>query len=432
MTEMITKAALSRRNLLRGAGIMGLLATTPACASQAMAKKPSFPLLTAEMEKYIAEKRAAGMVAAIGFGQADPQYISKGVQTIGSDVPVDRNSLWRIYSMTKPITGMAAMILIDEGKMTLDTPLADVLPKFANMKVQVTPDGSITDLKAAKTQITMRNLLTHTAGLGYSIIQSGPIKDAYLDAGLIPGQVSRTKMPGLDRGEPVGSLELFADGLAEQPLVYEPGTQWSYSVGLDLMGRVIEVVSGMSFDAFLKERIFTPLDMTSTFFQVPESETHRLTTNYTEFGGTLIPIDPGDSSIFSDKPAFPFGGAGLVSSARDYDRFLMMLLGKGALDGNRIMSEKAATTGMSNILPEGANVSGTWVDGQGFGAGGRVGLGGANGPKGTYGWGGAAGTAAFVDNLRGFRASGYVQYMGKESIPFQNDFPKLVYRDLMG
>ena len=151
----------------------------------------------------------------------------------------DIDSLYRIYSMTKPITGMAVMMLIDEGKLGLDQPLAEMLPKFAEMKVQKEFDGGIApdDLEPAQRPITIRHLLTHTAGLGYSIVQKGPIKDAYEAAGLVPGQVTRLPMLKelFDQAEPLGSLEAFADGLAEMPLVAQPGTRWSYSVSIDLL-----------------------------------------------------------------------------------------------------------------------------------------------------------------------------------------------------
>jgi CubicO group peptidase (beta-lactamase class C family) len=310
--------------------------------------------------------------------------------------------------MTKPITGMAAMLLIGEGKLRLDQPVADILPKFAKMQVQKTYDGSITDLEPAKSPITIRELITHTSGIGYSIIQRGPIKTAFEDTGLIAGQISRMSVPGLDRGKPVPSLTLFADRLAEMPLVYQPGTHWSYSNGLDLMGRVIEVVSGRPFDTFLKERLFDPIGMTSTFFQVPASAAKRLTTNFGAMGTALIPIDPGDTSIYLDKPPFPFGGAGLVSSPRDYDRFLLMLANYGKVGGKRVIAEAAVRAGTGNLLPPGVAGPAMMSAASNFGAGGRVGV----GPEeGLYGWAGAAGTVATVDMKRGIRSGIYVQFM---------------------
>ncbi|HBC15440.1 MAG TPA: serine hydrolase, partial [Erythrobacter sp.] len=329
----------------------------------------------------------------------------------------------RIYSMTKPITGMAAMMLIDEGRLGLDQPIAELLPAYADMQVQKTYDGSVTDVVPAERPITVRQLLTHTAGLGYGIVQKGPITEAYAEQGLIPGQVSRMPIPGLGRAKAVEGLDVFADRLAELPLVLQPGTKWSYSVSLDLLGRVIEVASGMAFDEFLRTRIFEPTGMTSTWFTVPDSEIGRFTTNYGIMNGTPLPVDPAKASIYLDPPPFPFGGAGLVSSPRDYDRFLQMLLGYGVIEGRRVMGELAVRVGTSNLLPETATTEGTWVEGQGFGAGGRV-------SDGSYGWGGAAGTIAFVNYKAGLRANLMTQFMPSDSYPIHEGFPEAVTADL--
>ncbi|MXP43209.1 serine hydrolase domain-containing protein [Allopontixanthobacter sediminis] len=424
--------AFSRRSLLRGGAWLGAgaaLAGLPMGAA-AFAKdstaSATWTNVAAMVNKY-AGSPLANMVASMGWGQQSPEIIAKGTLALGGATSAGIDSLYRIYSMTKPITGMAAMMLIDEGKLGLDQPLAEILPAYANMKVQRTPDGSITDTVPADRPITIRHLLTHTAGLGYGIIQKGPIKDAYEEMGLIPGQVSRIPIPGLGRGVPVTSLEAFADGLATLPLVYQPGTTWSYSVSLDLLGRVIEVVSGVPFDEYLATNIFKPCGMTSTWFQVPESEIGRLTANYGVVGGALLPIDPANASIYTLKPAFPFGGAGLVSSPRDYDRFLRMLLGYGKIDGTRVMGELAVRVGTSNLLPEVVDTAGTFADGAGFGAGGRVGL---REQAGTYGWGGAAGTVALVNMKIGLRASLFTQYMPSDAFPVHGAFPVAVVADL--
>ena len=419
---------LSRRALFGHAALLGLGATL---APHTVFAKPAagmrFPNVTAFVDGYVAKRKVPGMLAALGFGSDKATVIARGIEGFNDRDAQSFDTLYRIYSMTKPVTGMAAMTLIDDGKLGLDQPLSDILPKFAQMQVQVTPDGSITDLRPARTPITIRHLLTHSAGLGYTIIQKGPLKTAYEAAGVIAGQVSKIPIPGLDRGRSVSSLALFADRLAELPLVYEPGTKWSYSVGLDVMGRVIEVVSGKPFDVFLQERLFGPLGMTSTGFQVPARDIHRLATNYAVVGGMPLPIDPAEASIFAEKPPFPAGGAGLVTSPRDYDRFLRMIANYGKLDGKRIMSERAIRSGTSNLLPAGASTKGTFANGVGFGAGGRVGLGDA---AGTYGWGGAAGTVALVDLKRGLRAGLYTQYMPSEAYPVQAEFPMAVLADL--
>jgi CubicO group peptidase (beta-lactamase class C family) len=319
---------------------------------------------------------------------------------------------------------MAAMMLIDEGKLKLDQPLGDILPKFARMQVLKTPAGALDQVEPAPRPITIRNLLTHTAGLGYHIISTGPIQQAYIAAGLVPAAATRLPIPGLSGGKVLPSLAAFADTLAALPLVYQPGTKWSYSVGLDLMGRVIEVVSGQPFDRFVSERILGPCGMSESGFAVAAADRARLTSNYGVMNGVLIPLDPAAMSIFLDPPPYPFGGAGLVSSARDYDRFLQMLVGYGAIGGKRVMSERAVRLGTSNLLP--TAVAGP--DGGGFGAGGRVGLGET---AGTFGWGGAAGTIAFADMRRGIRAGFFTQYMPSNAYPIHTAFPEAVRADLV-
>ena len=429
--QISNPAALSRRALLRGgasAGLVAALAGLPA-GRFAFAREPAsdWSNVSALIDSYVGPRKVANMVAQLGWGQAPATTIARGVETLGRPDPATADSLYRIYSMTKPVTGMAAMKLIAEGAMELDQPLHEILPAYREMRVQRTYDGSLDDTVAAERPITIRHLLTHTAGFGYGIIQRGPIVRAYLEAGLVPGQVSRIPLPGMDRGQPAPSLEAFADRLAEVPLVLQPGTRWSYSVSLDLMGRVIEVVSGKPFDAYLADEIFAPAGMTSTFFTVPESQAHRLTTNYAVLGGMLLPLDPADSSIYLDKPNFPYGGAGLVSSPADYDRFLRMLVGLGEIDGMRVLPEKAVRMGTSDLLPEGAITAGSPIAVAAFGAGGRVGTG---DQAGTFGWGGAAGTTAFVHMALGLRAAMYTQFMPPETYSAQTDFIAAVLSDL--
>lgn len=423
--------SIDRRRFLAGAGVgLGAAAMPFSAAPLFAADGEAWPAVHDLVQSYVGDLKVANMVVAIGQGEQSPLMIARGTDTLGGMRSSDLDSLYRIYSMTKPITGMAAMMLVDEGKIALDQPVAEILPKFANMQVQKEYDGAIgpENLEPAIRPITIRNLLTHTSGLGYSIIQSGPIKDAFEAAGVVPGQVTRLEVPAIfTRGKPVPSLAEFADRLADLPLVYQPGTRWSYSVGLDLMGRIIEVASGQSFDAFLQERILDPVGMASTFFQVPESQVGRLTTNYGVWQGTLLPIDPPGNSVYLDPPAFPFGGAGLVSSARDYDRFLKMLAGYGEIEGTRVMSEAAVRMGTSNLLPDTMDPADEFAAQFGFGAGGRVGRG---AQEGTFGWGGAAGTVGFVDMKRSMRVNLMTQYMPSMAYPLTEELPEAVLSDL--
>jgi CubicO group peptidase (beta-lactamase class C family) len=303
------------------------------------------------------------------------------------------------------------------------------------MKVQKVYDGPITadNLEPAIRPITIRQLLTHTSGLGYGIVQNGPIVQAYQERGVVPGLVTKLQtLPGF-RGTAVPSLKLFAERLAEFPLVYQPGTRWSYSMGADLMGRVIEVVSGQPFDTFLQQRFFEPLGMKDTFFQVPRRAAERMTTSYYLLNGTLLPIDLGSDSIFMDPPPFPFGGSGLASTPRDYDKFLQMLAGYGAYQGRMVMSEAAVRMGTSNLLPDTVRPKpdrkGLDLDltKYGFGAFGRVGKG---AQASVYGWAGAAGTIGFVDLRSGLRAGLFTQYMPSDAYPLLDEFPAAILADI--
>ena len=422
------QAMIGRRGFLTWGGQLAAAGAISAFApAHAWAQAADlYPTIRMQFESYVSSGKLPGVLATIGRAAGMPDVVAIGTQGLGEATPVNIDTLWRIYSMTKPVTGIAAMILVDEGKMKLDQPIADFLPEFANMTVLTDPDKSL-DAVPAKTQITVRHLLTHTAGLGYSIVTKGPLLQAYLDNGITPGIVSRFPIPGQAASAPTPDLKTFAERLAKQPLIAEPGTKWSYSISLDLLGRVIEVASGMDFEAFLKARIFEPLKMTSSYFQVPKSETKRFVSNYAPVNGVLFPIDPASTSIYLDKPAFAFGGAGMVTSARDYDRFLNMLANHGALDGVRVMSTATAKLAMSDLLPSAVSTDGTYADGAGFGAGGRVGKG-VN--AGVFGWGGAAGTVAFVDPRRKLRAVCMAQYMPSSAYPFHQDFAKWVLKDL--
>ncbi len=420
----LLRSALGRRSFMGLSGAAALAAFLPTPAFAMFGQR--YPTLLAKIDSYIDTRKVSGIVAAIGRGSAPAEILAKGTLAMDSEVPVDFDSLFRVYSMTKPVTGIAAMMLVDQGKITLDQPISDFLPEFENMTVLVDGTKNL-DAVPAKTAITLRHLLTHTAGLGYAIITKGPLLQAYIEAGVNPGQISRKPIPGLERGPKTPDLATFSKNLAKLPLIAEPGTKWSYSVSLDLLGHLIAVISGMEFEAFLQSQIFNPLKMSSSYFQVPQSEIPRFTTNYGAFGGFAVPIDPAAESIYLDKPAFAFGGAGLVCSARDYDRFLHMLMNFGNLDGVEILKPDTAKLAMSNLLPDGADTAGTWVEGNGFGAGGRSGLG---AQVGSFGWGGAAGTNAFVHTGLQLRATGMTQYMPSNTYDFQADFPKWVLADI--
>lgn len=422
---------MDRRQILAVSGTLagGLLATPAWAKEAARTTTPTWAPVRTMLDETVQKKYVPGAGAALARGTDQADFLVAGRLSRDENAPaITPDSLWRVYSMTKPVTGIAAMLLIEDGKLGLDQNIADFIPGFANPTVLVDPDNSLKS-RPSMTPITVRHLLTHTAGLGYSIVTKGPLLKEYLRLGLTPGAVSRKPLPGFEAIAPTApSLEEFANRLATLPLIADPGRKWSYSVSLDLLGRVIEVASGMTFDGFVQKRIFDPLGMTSTYWQVPQSEIGRLTDNHaqTPFGAFLI--DPGKDSVYLDKPAFPFGGAGLVSSMRDFDRFLAMLMGEGALGQTRIMKRETALLAMSNLVHPTTEM-GSYVKGQGFGAGGRVTI--ATDPQGsgigTFGWGGAASTIAWVDRTRGLRASGWSQIMTQGEQMFTTGFGRAVY-----
>lgn len=387
----------------------------------------AWPNVAALANKYVGEEKVASLFLTFGWNQEDHAHTAGGgTLSIGGMTEVDEDTLYRIYSMTKPITGMAIMMLIDEGKLGLDMPLYEVLPAFKDIEVIADPAGPVENTVKAVRPITIRQLLTHTAGLGYNlpgIMPEGPLLRAYQDKAIISGRLSRLPIPGFQRSTPPPSLEEWANRLATLPLMHQPATKWSYSASIDLLGRVIEVASGMSYPDFLQKRMFGPLGMTSTYFAVPQSEIGRLTTNYGVVGGATLPIDGGAQSVFTDMPTAPMGGADLVSTPKDYDRFLRMVLGYGKLGNERVMNELAVRVGVSDLIPKTVDKTGSWSENEGHGAGGRS-------VAGTFGWGGAAGTLGAVDFNLGLRTGLWTQYMPSDSYPIRAEYLAALEQDL--
>ena len=419
---------LSRRSLLRlggyGMAAAALSGLPFGGALMAHDVSQSWPNVASLAERYVSAGRVANMLLAFGRdGEEHVHTIARGAPTAGGGGAVDADSLYRIYSMTKPVTGMAAMMLVDEGRLGLDQPLHEILPAFRDMQVLADPEGPLDEVEPAIRPITIRQLMTHTSGLGYDIVSKGPLQEAYREAGVVSGQVSKMPIPGFPDVTPAPGLASFADRLAQIPLMHQPATRWSYSFGLDVLGRVIEVVSGQDFDAFLEERLFAPLGMTSTFFRVPQSDVARLTTNYGIANGTPLPLDPASNSVFAQEPPIIWGGSGLVSSPRDYDRFLNMVLNHGVFEGRRVMGELAVRVGTSDLIPATVDKTGSWSENEGHGAGGRV-------QGRTFGWGGAAGTLAAVDYGMGMRTGLFTQYMPSEAYPLREEFLEALGEDL--
>lgn len=311
---------------------------------------------------------------------------------------VEENAIYRIYSMSKPITAAALMILYDEGLFSLDDPVAKYIPEFEHTLVY-TPDG----LVPQENQMTIRNLLTHTSGLTY-----GWDPNSYVDS------LYRAERAKIWNEKP---LQEAAKGLASLPLKYQPGTHYEYSLSIDVAGAILEILSGMTFDEFLRTRICEPLKMDDTGFYVPEGKKDRLAKiYYKQADGTLTSPENPSEDRYLTKPVTFSGGGGMVSTMHDYGRFTTMLLNKGKLDGVRVLKESTVDLILSNQLPEGAV---GWA-GKGYG------LGGSYDPEtGEYGWGGAASTAFIIIPENKMTIMAFTQLM-PSNYTYSEQFVKIV------
>ncbi len=427
---MIDKETMNRRhflNVLAGAALAAPgLVRHAAWAATLPARR--WTAVQRLLDGYVADKKIAGAAAALSYGGSPLAYLSAGRIALDSPVRFDENSLCRIYSMTNPVTGIAAMVLVEGGRIKLDQPVANVLPEFRSRRVAIDIQKNMESRSAVKT-MTMRHLLTHTSGLSYwtPLTGEGVLPVAYRERGITPGNYGA----GLNRpgyGLQAKGLVDMVERVAELPLAFEPGTAWQYSIGLDVMGLVIERVTGKGLDVFLGERLFGPLRMDSTGFQVAPKNVARLTTNYTVTPGGLQPLDRAASSVWLKPPTLLAGAAGLVSSARDFARFGAMLLGDGALGRVRVIKPETARLAFSNLLP-----TGVVSPRGGYGAGAPVVLPGVPniaGPPGTVIHGGAAGTLWWIDPARRGNIVFMTQFMPPTSYPILADTAAAIEADL--
>lgn len=356
----------------------------------------------AGMQALVDTHQVGGIVTLVARDGKMVDLQAFGFQDVDAKTPMKTDSLFRIASMSKPITSVAIMMLFEEGKLALTDPVSRFIPAFRDMKVLTRgAQGTEPTLAPARRPITIRDLLTHRSGLTYGFLDNAQVGNAYRDGGVNDG-LTVVEVP----------LAENIDRLAKAPLVSQPGAEWHYSLSTDVLGRVVEVASGMPFDAFLSERIFKPLHMTDTSFTVPDAKWPRFVTVYTGDGnGGVRPMkDPESfgnthmSPVTSYKPGKKYfsGGAGLVSTAQDYSRFAQMLLNRGALDGVRLLGPKTVEL-MTTSHTLDLNLANTPV----LGAGAEWGLGfkitsdlGATqlpGSPGMYGWSGIYGTFFWVD-----------------------------------
>ncbi|MFT5482889.1 MAG: CubicO group peptidase (beta-lactamase class C family) [Halieaceae bacterium] len=352
------------------------------------------------------------------------------VATVGS---AKKDDIFRIYSMTKPVTTVAVLQLYEAGKFLLTDPVSRYLPEFTSPHIYLgTDNDGVVQTRPAVKPITIEDLLTHTAGLTYGDPTTTGVSLLYSAADIWSAD----------------SLARFSDNVAALPLMFEPGSRWHYSVANDILGRLVEVVAGRPFDRFVQLQILEPLAMTDTSFVLPGDKVSRFTDIYARDGETMIRSEAAASSAYLDPNKVPYGGGGLLSTAADYLRFAQMLLNGGELDGNRILGRKTVDLMMMDHLAgfEEPKLGDDWVGrtenrskemhlGLGYGYGGYVitdvAVNDVPGSVGTYSWGGTASTYFFVDREEQLIGLFLTQLTPSDSYPLRAQFRGLVYQALV-
>ena len=354
--------------------------------------------VTADLQARIDEGKLSGAVVMIAQNGEIQLRKALGYQNVEDEIPMQEDTIFRIFSMTKPITGTALMVLHDEGKFELNDTVEKYLPELGGMEVFVSQndDGNwVTE--PANHPMTIRELMSHTGGLLYTPpLSRGPVASAYAKAG-INNLFNYT-------------LEESIPALADIPLGYQPGTQWVYSISVDVQGYLVERLSGQKFDEFLQERLFDPLDMAETGFFVKPENADRLARQYQpRQDGTLARTDTG---AFLNPPKFLSGGGGLTSTAGDYMKFVQMHLNGGELNGKRVLSKEAVEIMRSNQLPDAVPGIGQLYPGNGFGVDFAIVNDSAafqGAPLGTHWWWGIAGSWFWIDPVSNIGFIGMIQ-----------------------
>ncbi|MER5433578.1 serine hydrolase domain-containing protein [Streptomyces sp. NPDC002588] len=373
---------------------------------------------------YVDEGRLPGFLVAVSRGGRVAHLTTHGRRDVAAGLPVEADTLYRIYSMTKPVTSVAALILIEEGRLRLDDPVADHLPAFADQRVYAGGSGKDLRTRPVEQPLLVRHLMTHTAGLTFAFYHCHPVDALYREAGL-----ESAVLPGSDLA---GTVEAYA----RLPLQFEPGTQWNYSVATNVLGRIIEVVSGQPLDEFLAERVFRPLGMPDAGFQVSGEQTGRLAELYGDTAGGIEPI-PG--LPLNGRPRFLSGSGGMVATAYDVHRFTELLRRRGELDGVRLLAPETVDLMTRNHLPGDVDLRAFGSrpahdepgnDGVGFGLGVSVVIDPdrtqAPSGLGTYGWSGVATTTFWIDPSRDVSVQFLTQLRPRKSLKLYPDLKRLV------
>ncbi len=401
---------------------MAIALTDPAAAGLSAERLARIP---AYFDTYIDKGKLPCVAALVARGGEVAHLSFRGATEMGGSRLVDENTIYRIYSMTKPVTSVAAMMLFEEGALRLDHEVFRYIPEFQDTMV-LGDDGKL--VKPARA-MTVRDLFLHTSGLSYSFLMQGAVDKYYRD--------NKLEYSGWQ-----GDLKSFCEALAKAPLAFSPGDRWNYSNSTDVLGRVVEVASGMSLDAFFQTRIFAPLGMNDTGFHVPADKIDRLMACYRRnpLDGVISLADPGGAaSAYAKKPNVFSGGGGLASTIGDYFRFCLMLANGGELDGVRLLSPKTIEFMTMNHLPGGKTLkdmgdktfSESRMDGSGFGLGWAVTTDVVAttqpGSAGSFSWGGMASTFFWIDPVEDLIVIQMTQLMPSGAYPIRPQLQQLVY-----
>ena len=384
-------------------------------------------------EGYLERKKFSGLQLFLARQGKTVLHSCQGVKDWDTDAPIDPQTIYRIYSMSKPVTSVGLMMLYEQGLFRLEHEVSRYLPEFADMQVYKSGDLSTMQTVPAQNAICVRDLLTHTSGLSYDFMHQHPVDHLYRKRNLEGLRVN------------THTLEEFSKELGSLPLVFEPGTRWNYSFSTDICGRLIEVLSGQSLDQFFAQHIFEPLEMVDTGFSVPEEKVERFASCYDYYRpdlGVQKQDDPKDSTYVTGRKLLS-GGGGLVSTTDDYYRFCRMLLNKGELDGVRLLSPTTVEFMTRNHLPQNKTMKDMGdemftenrMEGSGFGLGFSVILNDmdamATVPVGSYSWGGAASTYFWIDPVHELIGILMAQVMPSDRFPIRPQFQQLSYASII-
>jgi CubicO group peptidase (beta-lactamase class C family) len=384
------------------------------------------------MKRYIDAGKIAGTLTLVARRGQVAYLEPQGHLEIERRRPVTADAVWRIYSMTKPITSVGLMMLYEEGRFQLDDPVLRFIPSWQNLRVFVGGNYPTFKTAAVERPMTIRDLLSHTSGLTYGFMERTNVDAAYRKLGVA------------DQTRSGYTLQDMVETLAELPLEFSPGTRWNYSVATDVIGHLIEVISGQRLDTYLRERILEPLGMRDTGFVLEDRQVARFAANYERQGdGSLKMMDNPEQSSYR-KRSFLSGGGGLLSTAPDYFRFTSMLQNMGELDGVRLLGRKTVELMTMNHLPGGQDLTDlaqagmfteTAYAGVGFGLGFSVQQSPARaqilGSPGEFAWGGAASTAFWIDPAEDLIVIFMTQLMPSSSYPLRRELRVLTYASLV-